>query len=209
MPTSSPFFAKVAHDLRTPLASLLLWIRLCRSGDVDPVVGLEAVEQSAHQLSTKLDSLTAEPPASPAPAPIADLQSIVAAAVKALADSPGAPPVLVVPQRRAGVSQRTKRPKEGKSSPPLASPKGRVLAEPARAQEIAQGLVKLGASVCPQGATLAVHVEHRATTAHIELFARTGDDDGELLAAVSLPLIKRPRRRARAGANRAAPGSRG
>jgi len=169
-----------------------MWVRLCRSGDVDPAVGLEAVEESALQLSTKLDQLSAKPSAPAAPSPRSDLRSIVAAAVKALAESPGAPPVLLVPARQAVVPPQASDKKKSKLSHSGASQKGRALAEPARAEEIARGLVKLGASVCPKGATLLIHLEHRTTTAHIELFARTGDDDGELLAAVSLPMAPRP-----------------
>ena len=50
--------AQVAHDLRTPLSAVLMWVRLLRSGAVpDPEVAFAAIEKSALELSRAIDGL--------------------------------------------------------------------------------------------------------------------------------------------------------
>jgi signal transduction histidine kinase len=50
--------AQVAHDLRTPLSAVLMWVRLLRSGAApDPEVALAAIEKSAVELSRTIDGL--------------------------------------------------------------------------------------------------------------------------------------------------------
>ncbi len=47
----------LAHDVRTPLAALLMWTRLLKSGEARRPAALDAIERSAVALSTKLDEL--------------------------------------------------------------------------------------------------------------------------------------------------------
>jgi signal transduction histidine kinase len=52
--------AHVAHEIRTPLAALLMWVRLLRSGEAhDLPTALRAIEESACELSLVIDGLRA------------------------------------------------------------------------------------------------------------------------------------------------------
>lgn len=54
--------ARVAHDVRTPLSALLMWVRLLRSGELpDPAPALAAIEESARELSDTIEALTTGP----------------------------------------------------------------------------------------------------------------------------------------------------
>lgn len=47
----------LAHDVRTPLAALLMWTRLLKSGEAQRPAALDAIERSATALAAKLDAL--------------------------------------------------------------------------------------------------------------------------------------------------------
>jgi signal transduction histidine kinase len=54
--------ARLAHDLRTPLSAVLMWVRLLRAGSApDPAAALAAIEASAVELSRALDKLSRAP----------------------------------------------------------------------------------------------------------------------------------------------------
>lgn len=50
---------RMVHDARTPLASLLMWVRLLRGGQVQTEAAVAAVERNALSLSERLDHLQA------------------------------------------------------------------------------------------------------------------------------------------------------
>lgn len=51
--------AQLAHDLRAPLAAMLMWVRLLRSGTVKDVpAALDAIEKSAREMSLAIDCLS-------------------------------------------------------------------------------------------------------------------------------------------------------
>ena len=165
-----------------------MWIRLGRSGDADPATALEAAEESARELSTKLDRILGEPSATPPEPSSRDVASLVAAAVARLSESPGAPSVLVVPL------DRETRARGGRAQA------GRAPAEAALAADIVHGVVALGAAVCPRGASLVIRLEVGASSAYVEARARRGEKEGKIITSVSLPLVPRSRRQAPARA---------
>lgn len=165
--------SRMAHEVRTPLSTMLMWIRLLRSGQApDQETGLGAIEESARSLSRVVDDLMDAAYILRGELDIdrvvVDLRPILTSTVRALRDETTSRSIRIDVSIEPAAVQ--------------------VTGDPRRLARVIHGLLSNAVRLTPDGGHIRVGLQARGDEARLDIVDAGPAPSPELLRHLSLPV---------------------